>query len=183
MTARHLSRLRVEAIDVTAADFRLRAVALVVGVDAVGGIGEPDGVVGFDDEVVGRVEALAVPFVGEHRDRAVDLGARDAARQMLAGHQPALIVDAVAVGIVGALAKHRDLARGLDEAHLAVVGDVRPDEIAARGEPRRPFRPARARPQPLDPDMAGKAGLEARIENDDVGSLDLAVIHGVSPFR
>src|ERR1700674_3257828 len=99
----------VPAIDVAAADLLGRAVPLIVGVNAVGGVGEPDRVIRFHDEVVRRVEALAVPFVREDGDPAVDLGAGHAARQMLAGDEPALIVDAVAVRIVGALAKQGDL--------------------------------------------------------------------------
>ena len=57
--------LRVDAIDVAAVDLLRLPVALVVGVDAVGGIGEPDRVVGLHHRVVRRVEALALPIVGE----------------------------------------------------------------------------------------------------------------------
>src|ERR1700678_3291620 len=120
----------VQAIDVAAADFPGRLVALIVGVDAISGVGEPDRIVRLHHEVVRRVEALAVPFVREHGDRTVDLGARDAARQMLAGDQPALVVDAVAVRIVRALAEYGDFAGGLDEPHHAIVRYVGPDEIA-----------------------------------------------------
>ena len=62
--------------------------------------------VGCADDVVGRVEALAVEAVGQHGDAAVVLGARDAARQVLAGDQPALAVARVAVGVVRRLAEH-----------------------------------------------------------------------------
>ena len=103
--------LRVDAVDVAAVDLLRRAVALVVGVDAVGRIGEPDRIVGLHHRVVRRVEALALPLVGEHGDRAVMLGARDAPGQVLAGDEPALVVDRVAVGIVGALAEDGDHRR------------------------------------------------------------------------
>src|SRR5450631_1359957 len=96
---------------------------------------------------------------------------------MLACDQPALIVDGVAVRIVGALAENRDFAGGLDEPHHAIVRNVRPDEIAPRREPGRTFSPARPRPQTLDPHVTGEASLEARIENDDVRSLDLTIPH------
>src|SRR5665213_3619144 len=96
---------------------------------------------------------------------------------MLAGDQPALIVDGVAVRIVGVFAKHRDFAGRFDQPHHAIVGNVGPHQIAARREPGRTFGPARARPQALDAHVAGEAGLEARIENDDVRSLDLTMPH------
>ena len=177
MTAVDRAGFGVDPIDVAAVDLLLGAIALVVGVDAVGGVGEPDRVVRLHHDVVGRIQALAVPFVRDDGNRAVDLGAGDAARQMLAGDQPALVVDGVAVRIVGALAEHRDFAGGLDEPHHAIVRNVGPDEIAARREPGRPFRPARAGPQALDAHVTGETRLEARIENDDVRSLDLTIPH------
>src|SRR5208282_5040261 len=105
-----LAGRRVDAVDVAAVDLVRRAIALVVAVDAVGRIGEPDGIVGFDDGVVGRVEPLALPRFGDDGNRAVDLGSGHPAGQVLAGDQPTLVVDGVAVRVVGGLAKHRDLA-------------------------------------------------------------------------
>src|SRR5471030_752227 len=96
---------------------------------------------------------------------------------MFATDQPSLIVDGIAVRVVGALAEDRDFTGGFDEPHHAIVRNVRPDEIAARREPGRTFRPARARPQALDAHMTGETSLEARIENDDVRSLDLTIPH------
>src|SRR5450631_2287797 len=100
---------------------------------------------------------------------------------MLAADQPALIVDGIAIRIVGAFAEDRDLTRGFDEPHHAIVRNVRPDEIAARREPGRTFSPARPRPQALDAHVTSEASLEARIENDDVRSLDLTIPHRNSP--
>ena len=120
---------------------------------------------------LGELKPLALPAVGDHGDAAVDLGARHPAGQMLAGDEPALIVDGVAVRVVGALAEHRDFVRWLDVAHHAVVGDVGPDEIAPGGEPGRALAPARAGPQPLDAHMAGETGLESLIDDDDFRSL------------
>src|SRR5258708_3743128 len=83
----------------------------------------------------GRTQALAVAFFRNDGNRAVDLGSGHAPRQVFARHQPALIVDGIAVRIVGALAKDRDFARGFDQPHHAIVRNVRPDEIASRREP------------------------------------------------
>jgi hypothetical protein len=104
-----------------AIDLLVSAIAFIVGVDAVGGVGEPDRVVRFHDGVVRRIQALTVPLFRNDGDRAVNLGAGHPAREMLACDQPALIVDGVAVRIVGMFAKDRDFARGFDEPHHAVV--------------------------------------------------------------
>src|ERR1700709_1550066 len=96
---------------------------------------------------------------------------------MLAGDKPALIVDGVAVRIVGMLAEDRAFARGFDKPHHAIVRDVRPDEIAARREPGRTFGPARPRPQPFAPAGTGRASVEAGIENDNVSAPDLTIPH------
>ena len=63
--------------------------AFVVALDAIRRIGEVDGAVGGDDDIVGAVEALALVFVGEDRDRPVVLGAGDAAVAMLTADQAA----------------------------------------------------------------------------------------------
>ena len=76
-----------------------RLVALVVRQDPVGRIGEPDRAVGLHHHVVGRVEPLALVIVGDDRDAAVDLGARDAPVAVLARDEPPLPVDGVAVGV------------------------------------------------------------------------------------
>ena len=59
------------------------------------------GAVGGDDDVVGRVEPRAPVAVDDGRPRAVALVARDAARPVLAGEDPAVVVERVTVGEVG----------------------------------------------------------------------------------
>src|SRR5262249_13551761 len=81
-----LPAFRVDAIDVAAVDLLLRPVAFIVAVDAIGGVREPDRVVRFHDHIVRRVEALAFPVVRNDVDRAVDLGAGYAAREVFAGY-------------------------------------------------------------------------------------------------
>ena len=77
-------RCGVDAEDIAAVELHLGEVPLVVGLDAVGGIGEPDGVVRFDDDVVRAVEPLALVAIGDGGDGAVELGAADAAPAVLA---------------------------------------------------------------------------------------------------
>src|SRR3546814_17019339 len=64
-------------------------------------------------------------------------GARDAARQVLAGDQPALAVARIAIGVVRRLAELADGAGFFFPLHDAVVGDVAPQQEAARSEERR----------------------------------------------
>jgi hypothetical protein len=122
-------------------DLLVGAIALVVGVDAVGGVGEPDGIGRLDHGLVARIQVLAVPLLRNDGNRAINFDAGYAARERLACDQPALIIDGVAVRIVGELAEDRDFARGLDERHHAIVRNVRPDEITVRREPGGIFRP------------------------------------------
>ncbi|HEY0986132.1 MAG TPA: hypothetical protein VGD80_03735 [Kofleriaceae bacterium] len=155
----------VEAVHVGGVELRRRRVAFVVGVDAVGRIGEPDRAVGLDDHVVRRVEALAADAVDQDGARAVVLGAGHAAGLMLARHQAALAVDGVTVGVVAGLAEHRHRAVGLIPAHHPIVRDVGPHEVATRGEVGRAFAPAAAGPQPVELGVEQRQPPEAIIEH------------------
>ena len=149
-------------------DLGLRRVALVVAVDAVGGVGEPDRAVRRRRHVVGRVQALALPAVGEDRAPAVVLRARHPAPLVLAGDEPPFAVHRVAVLVAAGLAEHRNAAVRLVEPHDAVVRDVREDEVAAGGEIGRAFQPAPAGPEALQPRAADRQRIEARVEGDVV---------------
>src|SRR5438034_2026495 len=60
-----------QAIDVGGRLLGLFLLAFPLAVDAEQGIGEPDGVVGLDHNIIGRVQPLALELVGQHRDLAV----------------------------------------------------------------------------------------------------------------
>ncbi len=155
----------VDAIDIAGADLAGRLVALIVGIDAVARIGEPDRAVGFDHRVIGRIEPLALKTVGQRDDCAVMFGAADPAVAVLAGDEPALPVDGVAVGIAGGIAEHRDRAVGLVVAHHAVVWDVGPDEIAPAAEIGGALRPFEAARQFFDMAVAVEQRAEAGVDN------------------
>src|SRR5690349_5743807 len=96
------------------------------------------------------------------------LGARHAARVMLAGDQPPFPVARIAVRIVRGLAEHAHGAVLLVPAKHAVVRYVAPDEATQVAEVNRPFTPAATGEETFDstgPDVE----REARIERDDVG--------------
>src|SRR6185312_7097226 len=84
---RHRTGLAVDAVDVHR-QFRLGHIAFVIAEDAELRIGEPDRTVRLDHDVVRRIQALALEAVADDGDRAVIFGARDAAREMLAGDEP-----------------------------------------------------------------------------------------------
>ena len=134
--------------------FRLGLEAFVVAADAVGRIGEPDAAVGMHDDVVGRVQALALELFGDHGDRAVRLVADDAAAAVLARQLPAFEIERVAVAVAGRIAEHSHAPVVFDPAHLDVVRNVAPHEISADAVPCRAFRPQRA-----DSEVAGSTVL------------------------
>ena len=106
----------------------------------------------MDHAVIGGVEAAAfLVGIGEHGDTAVVLVADDLAREMAKGDLPALEVEGVAVAVPrGRAEAAADVAVLLEPAQLLVVGDVRPDEVAADAVPGRAFGPERAVVEPLD---------------------------------
>ena len=106
-----LAARRVDAVDRRAAVPAVGRRAFPVAGDAERRVGEPDAAVARADDVVGRVQALALVAVGQHGDAAVVFGARDAPRQVLAGQQPALAVARVAVGVVRRLRGTRSSRR------------------------------------------------------------------------
>ena len=120
-------------------------------------------------DVVGRVQPLALEFVGDHGDGPGWLVAHHAAAAVLAGELPALEVERVAVAVAGRVAEHGDAAVLLDPAHLDVVGDVAPHQVAADAVPRGTLGPQRAGVEPLDGRVATHVPAEAIVEGDDVG--------------
>src|SRR4029453_17653937 len=88
----------------------LGLLALLIAEQAEYRIGEPDRAVGLHNDVVRRVQPLAVEGVHQHRDRSVIFGAGDTGPAMLAGNEPSLTVAGVAIGEVGRLAEDADRA-------------------------------------------------------------------------
>src|SRR5260221_7511646 len=174
--------LAVDAIDVRR-QFRRRLVAFVMAEDAEGRIGEPDRIVRFDDDVVRRVEWLAVEAVEDDGDAAVIFGARHPPRIVLAGDETALAVARVAVGVVRRLAEDADRAGLLLPFHHPVVRDVAPQQIAAVAEPHRPLAPAEAGRQALDAGQGDAIFREAGVQDFDRRiRIALARLpHGVPP--
>jgi hypothetical protein len=80
----HIAGRGIDAVDVGGTDLADGLVAFVIAVYAVGRIGEPDRAVGFHHDIIGRVQLLAVPAVGQNRPRSVMFDAGDRAAAMFA---------------------------------------------------------------------------------------------------
>src|SRR5262245_43457868 len=115
--------------------------AFVVHQRAVAGVGEVDAAVRMDRAVVGGVERLALPLVGEDGDGAGGFVADDAAIAVLERDLSAFVVERVAVGEAGGFAIDADVAVFFEPAELAVVGDIAPDEKFAGAAPGGTFGP------------------------------------------
>lgn len=145
-------------------------VAFVVVAGLEGRVGEPDRSVTFADDVIGRVEGLAVEAVGQHGDRAIGFGAGDAPAfagggRAFADDQPALAIAAHAVGEVRVVAVHAEGVGDFVPAHDAVVGDVADQQIAAITDPHRPFGPAHTGGEFFDAGVENPQLHEAVVED------------------
>src|SRR6185503_9351392 len=172
-----LQGVGIDPVDV-GLDLGLGLVALVVGEDAEGRIGEPDRAIRLHHHVVGRVEPLAVEAVDQHRNGPVVLGARDAASAVRAADQAPLTVARVAVGEVGGLAVDADGTCLLLPLEDAIVGDIAPQQVTPVAEVDGTLRPAATGVEPLHAGKLQPVLLEARIERDDGG---IGIARGLLP--
>src|SRR6185437_415230 len=94
---RYSSGAVVDPVDVGSADLGFALPPLIVAVDPVGRVGEPDRAIRFDHDIVGRIQSTPLILIGEGGDRAIVLGPADASCKVLAGDEPSLAVDRIAV--------------------------------------------------------------------------------------
>ena len=155
--------VRVYAVDVAGTNVAGAAAAFVLAQDAIVRVTEPDRAVRMHHHIIGRVQALALPAIGQHGARAIVFGTHHAAAQVLATDQSALPVHCIAVGIVGGLAvlAHRIIA--LIPAQHPVIGNVGPDQRGVGRKPSRAFAPACPSPQLLHTFVRKDAGEKACI--------------------
>src|SRR5690242_20845923 len=95
-------------------------------------------------DIVGRIQPLAFKFIGDHGYGPGIFVARDAASAMLAGKLAALKIEGVAVAISRGTAEHADAIVLFPPAHLHVIRNVAPHQVAAYAIPCGPFRPQRS---------------------------------------
>src|SRR5262249_478149 len=128
-------------------------------------IGKPDPSVRGDDDVVRRVEPLALKTVDDDGDRPVVLGARHATPAVFTRDEPALAIARLALAVAGRVTDHRNGALRLIPFQNSIVRDVAPQETAGVPEPYRPLAPARARSQFLDASVEQSTFGELLIED------------------
>ena len=115
--------------------------------------------------------------IGQHRDAAVVLGSGDAPIEVLAGEQPALAIDGVAIGMATGVSKHRDRPIGFVPPQQSVIGDVAPDQVAPCGKPGRPFGPAATCPESIQPRVTHKARCKFGFDDLKPTAFNFAVMH------
>src|SRR5262249_45174581 len=124
--------------------FALGLESLVVAIDAVRRIGEPDTAIGMHNDVVRRIQRLAFELLRDDGNRAIRLIARDAPAAVLARKLTPFVVERIAVAVPGRIAKRRDTTVVFDPSQLNVIGNVTPDKKSSGAVPCRPFGPHRA---------------------------------------
>ena len=120
-------------------------------------------------QIVRRIQTLALICIGDDGDRSVVLVADDATRRVLARELAALMIERVAVAVVRRRPEHGDPPVVFQIAHLAVVGNIAPHQVATLARPRRPLAPEPAGPQPLNRRVAEPQRVEPRIDREDIG--------------
>ena len=96
---------------------------------------------GWTTTSLGELSRLPWNLLGDDRDAAVRLVADDAAAAVLARELPPLVVEGVAVAVARRVPERRHAAVVVDPAHLHVVRDVAPHQVAADAVPGRALRP------------------------------------------
>src|ERR1051325_3882654 len=122
----------------------------------------------MDHGVIGCIEGFAVELVRQHRDRAAVFITHDAPVAVLARNLPALEVVGVAVRVAGWMPEDARVPVVLDPAHLDVVGNVAPRDVAAHAVPDDALAPEHTgiMIDALDWRVAEFEFVKARIERD-----------------
>jgi hypothetical protein len=163
---RELAALGVEAEDEAAGLLLRRGVAFVRQDDAVGRVGEPDGAVRLDDDVVGRVQPLALEAVHEAMAGAIRLRPGDPPVAVLAVDDTALAVERVAVGVVVRLAPDHP-SRALGPADRPVRPHVAVHHRLLAGQPHGTLGPDATLGQASERRIWFDQACGCRVEDDD----------------
>ena len=125
-------------------------------------IGEVDGAVGLDHDVVGTVEALALEALGEDRAGAVIGDARHAAAIVLRRQHPSLAVERQPVGHADGVGGQLRPFGQPPPAHDALVGDVAEEQGA------------RAPHGALGEGQSAGDALDGRVRRDEIVQASIA---------
>lgn len=121
----------------------------------------------MNDHVVGRVERLALPLVGEDfavgSIRAV---AHDASTDLFAANEAIIRIEAASVGLIGRFAKGAGEGDVLVPAKLSIIWDVAPNQFLGNAIPGWAFGPDRPGLQAEDRSALRNEIVETGIEAD-----------------
>jgi len=162
-----LCGLCVEAID-RLLNKEFAFVSFVIDHAAITWIGKPYATIGVNNQIVRRIEWLALPFIRKGCDCPVVFIAHYSTRTMLTRNLAAFPVKRVAIAIVRWVTEHAYVSIFGKPSMLDVVRNVAPDEVAPNAIPGRTFGPQHSCVQALDSSVAEFVFRETWIQNNDV---------------
>jgi hypothetical protein len=134
---------------VGSAVFTFFGMPFVVAQNAVGRIGKPDRIVGFDHRIVRRIQAVLAESIHQNRDGAVRFSPGHPPRAMFTRDQATLAITGITVAIIGRHPKNADLLPG--ESEHPVVWDITPQQIISVSEVDRSLGPKAPIVKPFHP--------------------------------
>src|SRR4051794_10816845 len=168
----HLPRARVEPEHPVVAVLEVSRMTFRRSLDAVRGIGEPDGAIRLDDHVVRRVEAAPPPGLdeGRHVPIAVDLDPAASVRALddLAGQS-----EGSSVGEFGVVGIHADAVIGLGPLQDPIVRDVAEPNRSELRNPHGAF----------GPDGVTAVVTELRVLLEQAVAIDEVGVHAATSLR
>src|SRR5690348_7672090 len=87
---------------------------------------EPNSAIWMYNDIIGRIQKLAVPVIRQNSHNTVMFTSDHSPRVVLAGKQPSFKVECVPVGIVRGLVARAYVAVLFQSPHNAIVGNVTP---------------------------------------------------------
>ena len=149
--------------------------ALVIGVDAIVRVGEPDRAIRVLNDVIGAVQPMTVVEACQDCDRAVVLGSGHPALAVLTGHESALPVDRTTVRKAGWCEEDVGTLAHLVIAKYPIVGDVAEQHESTSGVVGGSLQPPTTGEEPGDRTVASRPG-KTRIQHlklcrDEIGHI------------
>ena len=172
-----LKCLAVDAID-AGRQFGIRFETFIISANTVIWIGEPDAPVRTHDDVIGRIQSLALKLFSDDGHRPIRLITHNPAPAVFARKLAALKIECVAVAVSGWISKYRHPAIVFDPSHLHIVRNVAPYQVAANAIPRRTLGPQRPKVMPPDNGVADDISPKPVVEGNDVG---IRILNGILP--
>jgi hypothetical protein len=95
----------------------------------------------MDHDIVGSVQRFALPFIRQHGYCALMFVTDHAAIAVFASNLPSLKIEGVAVAVARRTAEDTHMTILFQPPHLAIIGNVAPEQITTYRVPGRAFGP------------------------------------------